>query len=138
MRERVNGKDLHGLRQQMFGVRESQRLRIKDVGVPETFQRAEVAAPLMDESRLLGAISVTSRDEQRQFGLEDAELLEVLAGLAAATMVGHEEARLDGVLLSALFGNNNSNASPRWGMVSPMPFTRFTATGSASCSPTAL
>jgi iron complex outermembrane receptor protein len=26
---------------------------------------------------------------------------------------------VDGVLLSALIGNNNSNASPRWGMVSP-------------------
>ena len=71
--------------------------------------RAEVAAPLIDEARLLGAISVTSRDENRQFGLEDAELLEVLAGLAAATMVGHEEARLDGVLLSARTAQHEVN-----------------------------
>jgi len=30
----------------------------------------------------------------------------------------------DGVLLSALIGNNNSNASPRWGMVSPEEIER--------------
>jgi len=71
--------------------------------------RAEVAAPLMDEDRLLGAISVTSREAGRRFGLEDADLLEVLAGLAAATLVGHEEARLDGVLLSARTAQHEVN-----------------------------
>ena len=71
--------------------------------------RAEVAAPLLDADRLLGAISVTSRVEGRRFGLEDADLLEVLAGLAAATLVGHEEARLDGVLLSARTAQHEVN-----------------------------
>ena len=70
---------------------------------------AEVAAPLLDEETLLGAISVTTSDESRQFGLEDAELLEVLAGLAAATIVGHEEARLEGVLLSARTAQHEVN-----------------------------
>ena len=70
---------------------------------------AEVAAPLLDEDTLLGAISVTTADESRQFGLEDAELLEVLAGLAAATIVGHEEARLEGVLLSARTAQHEVN-----------------------------
>ena len=71
--------------------------------------QAEVAAPLLDGDRLLGAISVTTMDETRQFGLEDAELLEVLAGLAAATIVGHEEARLEGVLLSARTAQHEVN-----------------------------
>ena len=31
----------------------------------------------------------------------------------------------DGVLLSALIGNNNSTASPRWGMVSPDEISRI-------------
>ncbi|HTH95194.1 MAG TPA: TonB-dependent receptor [Rhodocyclaceae bacterium] len=31
----------------------------------------------------------------------------------------------DGVLLSALIGNNNTNASPRWGMVSPEDIARI-------------
>jgi iron complex outermembrane receptor protein len=31
----------------------------------------------------------------------------------------------DGILLSALIGNNNSNASPRWGMVSPGEIERI-------------
>src|SRR3954447_2326201 len=30
----------------------------------------------------------------------------------------------DGVLLSALIGNNNGNASPRWGMISPEEIAR--------------
>jgi hypothetical protein len=70
---------------------------------------AEVAAPLLEENRLLGAISVTSSDSGKRFGLEDADLLEVLAGLAAATLVGHEEARLDGVLLSARTAQHEVN-----------------------------
>lgn len=71
--------------------------------------RAEVAVPLLDDDHLLGAISVTSYDEARRFTLEDAELLEVLAGLAAATLVGHEEARLGGVLLSARTAQHEVN-----------------------------
>jgi PAS domain S-box-containing protein len=71
--------------------------------------RAEVAVPLLDEDHLLGAISVTTYDESRRFTLEDAELLEVMAGLAAATLVGHEEARLGGVLLSARTAQHEVN-----------------------------
>ena len=72
--------------------------------------RAEVAVPLTDEDdKLIGAISVTSADESRRFNFEDAELLEVLAGLAAATLVGHEEARLSGVLLSARTAQHEVN-----------------------------
>jgi GAF domain-containing protein len=78
-------------------------------GRPKSRERAEVAAPLMDEDRLIGAIAVTSRDQVRRFGLEDAELLEVLAGLAAATIVGHEEARREGVLLSARTAQHEVN-----------------------------
>jgi PAS domain S-box-containing protein len=70
---------------------------------------AEVAAPLLDEDRLLGGISVSASDPDRQFGLEEADLLEVLAGLAAATLIGHEEARLDGVLLSARTAQHEVN-----------------------------
>lgn len=70
---------------------------------------AEVAAPLLDENRLLGGISVSTSDRGRQFGLEEADLLEVLAGLAAATLIGHEEARLDGVLLSARTAQHEIN-----------------------------
>jgi PAS domain S-box-containing protein len=72
--------------------------------------RAEVAVPLLDdEDHLIGAISVSTDDEARRFTLEDAELLEVLAGLAAATLVGHEEARLGGVLLSARTAQHEVN-----------------------------
>lgn len=75
---------------------------------PQT-ARAAVAAPLMDEGRLIGAIAVTTSDANRQFTREEAELLEILAGLAAATIVGHEEARLEGVLLSARTAQHEVN-----------------------------
>jgi hypothetical protein len=66
--------------------------------------------PLLDdEDHLIGAISVSTDDDSRRFTLEDAELLEVLAGLAAATLVGHEEARLGGVLLSARTAQHEVN-----------------------------
>jgi hypothetical protein len=42
--QRVNRKDLHCLREQMFRVGERQRLWIKNVRVPEISNRAEVAA----------------------------------------------------------------------------------------------
>jgi PAS domain S-box-containing protein len=71
--------------------------------------RAAVASPMMDEGRLIGAIAVTAGDRGRQFTREEAELLEILAGLAAATIVGHEEARLDGVLLSARTAQHEVN-----------------------------
>ncbi|MCC6174907.1 MAG: response regulator [Chloroflexi bacterium] len=80
-----------------------------DADLPEGTVAAEVAAPLVDEDRILGAISVTVEQGGRRFGLEDADLLEVLAGLAAATLVGHEEARLDGVLLSARTAQHEVN-----------------------------
>jgi PAS domain S-box-containing protein len=70
---------------------------------------AAVAAPMMDDGRLIGAIAVTSNDRERRFSRDDAELLEILAGLAAATIVGHEEARLEGVLLSARTAQHEMN-----------------------------
>lgn len=63
--------------------------------------RAVVAAPLLHEGRLLGAISVRSFAPKKQFTLEDAEALELLASIAAATLVGLERARLAGALLAA-------------------------------------
>jgi len=71
--------------------------------------RNAVAAPMMDDGRLIGAIAVTTSDRQRRFTTADAELLDVLAGLAAATIVGHEEARLGGVRLSARTAQHEVN-----------------------------
>jgi PAS domain S-box-containing protein len=76
---------------------------------PDGRARAAVAAPMMDDGRLIGAIAVTTADDERRFSREDAELLEILAGLAAATIVGHEEARLEGVLLSARTAQHEVN-----------------------------
>ena len=42
-----------------------------------------------------------SRDPTRRFGPADVESLELLGGMAAASLVGVERARLDGVLLAA-------------------------------------
>ena len=71
--------------------------------------QAAVAVPLVHEGRLLGALSVYSLDPKRRFRDDDAEILELLAGMAAAALVGLESARreaelagrLDGVTLAA-------------------------------------
>jgi PAS domain S-box-containing protein len=88
---------------------QASKRRTAATATPGTQARAAVAAPMMDDDRLIGAIAVTSNDRDRRFSREDAELLEILAGLAAATIVGHEEARLGGVLLSARTAQHEVN-----------------------------
>jgi diguanylate cyclase (GGDEF)-like protein/PAS domain S-box-containing protein len=56
--------------------------------------QAAMSAPLLHEGRLLGTLSVASRTAGARFGSEDAELLEVLAGIAATVLVGAERAEL--------------------------------------------
>jgi GAF domain-containing protein len=70
-------------------------------GAVEAGVRAMLAAPLLHEGRLLGAIAVASLDRVAGWTDEDAEALELLAALAAATLVGLERSRLAGVLLAA-------------------------------------
>lgn len=62
--------------------------------------RRGLAAPLIHEGRSLGTISVLSRT-RTAFIREDAETLELLASLAAATLNSSERSRLEGVLLAA-------------------------------------
>ena len=62
--------------------------------------RAAVAVPLLYEGRLLGSLSVNSHQAGR-FRPQDAEILELLAGAAAAALVGFERAALRGVTLAA-------------------------------------
>ena len=74
------------------------------LAVPPALQaglRAVVAAPLLQEARLLGVVTVATDVPGKQFEQEDATLLELLASLAAAALVGLERSRLEGVLLAA-------------------------------------
>jgi PAS domain S-box-containing protein len=72
--------------------------------VPEVLQagsRAVVAAPLLHDARLLGVVTVVGEEVDTRFAPEDAVLLEMLASLAAAALVGLQRSRLEGVLLAA-------------------------------------
>jgi signal transduction histidine kinase len=60
--------------------------------------RAGVAVPLLHEGRLLGTLSVASYREGQRYTLEDATILEELAGLGASALVGRERARLEAAL----------------------------------------
>jgi GAF domain-containing protein len=60
------------------------------------------AIPLQHESRLLGTLSVSSFALGSLLLDEDAAVLELLASLAAAVLVGQERARLAGAVLAAL------------------------------------
>jgi GAF domain-containing protein len=63
--------------------------------------RVGIAAPLLRDGELLGAIMIGSRDPSLQFTEEDAEALEILAGVAASVVAGLRRARLGGALLAA-------------------------------------
>jgi PAS domain S-box-containing protein len=58
-----------------------------------TGAQAVVAVPLVYEGRLLGTLSVSRLRPSHPFVLTDAELLELLASTASATLVGLERAR---------------------------------------------
>ena len=60
------------------------------------------ALPLQHEGRLLGTLSVSSFAPGSSLADDDATVLELLASLAAAVLVGQERARLEGALLAAL------------------------------------
>jgi GAF domain-containing protein len=60
-----------------------------------------VALPLQHEGRLLGTLSVSSFAPGSSLANDDATMLELLASLAAAVLVGQERARLAGALLAA-------------------------------------
>src|SRR4051812_6797353 len=70
------------------------------------------AVNIEDTVKYLPSLIVRKRhigDTQAPLGTRTSGL-----GASARTLI-----YADGVLLSALIGNNNSNASPRWGMVAP-------------------
>jgi diguanylate cyclase (GGDEF)-like protein len=48
--------------------------------------RAAVGVPLLHDGRLLGTLSINTYDEAKQFTPEDAEVLELLAGVAAGVL----------------------------------------------------
>jgi signal transduction histidine kinase len=72
-----------------------------------------VAVPLLHEARLVGTLAVGSGDPvdacPPRCSQEDAELLEVLASTAAASLVALEHARLDGVMLAARTAQHELN-----------------------------
>jgi signal transduction histidine kinase len=63
--------------------------------------RVGIAAPLLRDGELLGAIMIGSRDPDLRFTQEDADALEILAGVAASVIAGLRRARLNGALLAA-------------------------------------
>jgi PAS domain S-box-containing protein len=67
----------------------------------EALVQAAMAIPLLHGARLLGVVTVTSNTPGRRFGPEDEAVLQVLAGLGSAVLVGIERARLEGALLAS-------------------------------------
>ena len=81
----------------------------QDPVLDQTELNAAVAVPLLHEGRLVGTLSVGSGSASRSFSQQDAELLEMLASTAAASLVALEHARLDGVLLAARTAQHELN-----------------------------
>jgi GAF domain-containing protein len=71
--------------------------------------RAGIAAPLLRDGEILGALMVGTRDPEVRFGEEDAEAVEILAGVAASVLAGLRRARLGGALLAARTAQHHLN-----------------------------
>lgn len=63
--------------------------------------QAAVAVPLHHDGCLLGAIEIDARTSGRRFTADDAEMLELLAGIVSATIARLERVQLESVLLTA-------------------------------------
>jgi CheY-like chemotaxis protein len=68
-----------------------------------------VAVGLIHEGRLLGTLSLGTRDNRRTFGREETESLETMGTLCAAALAAIERARLEGVLLAARTAQHELN-----------------------------
>ncbi|MGE3268071.1 MAG: response regulator [Chloroflexota bacterium] len=71
------------------------------VVMDDSSQGADIATPLLHEGRLVGALAVHSSRSGLTFSGESVESLEMLAGVAAAALVGLERAQLVAVALAA-------------------------------------
>lgn len=71
--------------------------------------RAVVAVPVAHQGRQFGALSVCLTGPGARFDADDAQILGLLAGLAAATSVGVERALLEGALLAARTAEHELN-----------------------------
>ncbi len=92
-----------------------------------TIERAPSTAESVDAARIDATVNAVNTEDtlkylpslfvrKRHIGDTQAPLATRTSGVGASA---RSLIYADGVLLSALIGNNNSTASPRWGMVSP-------------------
>jgi GAF domain-containing protein len=70
---------------------------------------AGIAAPLLCDGEVLGALMIGTRDPAMRFADEDAEALEILAGVAASVVAGLRRARLAGAMLAARTAQHHLN-----------------------------
>lgn len=70
---------------------------------------AGIAAPMLCDGEILGALMIGTRDPSVKFGDEDAEALEILAGVAASVVAGLRRARLAGAMLAARTAQHHLN-----------------------------
>jgi signal transduction protein with GAF and PtsI domain len=71
--------------------------------------KSGIAAPLLREGELLGAIMIGTRDPEVRFTEEDGESLEILASVAASVVAGLRPARLSWALLAARTAQHHLN-----------------------------
>mgnify|MGYP000849101139 CR=1 FL=1 len=67
---------------------------------PDEHGRWSIVASMLQGRHLLGTIRLISSDPNRRFEQADADILEMVAAVAAASLVGTERSRLEGVLLA--------------------------------------
>lgn len=82
---------------------------VKNDGALDEHGRRTITATMLQGRYVLGTIRLFSSDQHRPFAQADADILELLAGVAAASLVGTERTRLEGVLLAGRTMNHELN-----------------------------
>jgi GAF domain-containing protein len=70
---------------------------------------AVVAVPIAYDGHLYGVVALGTTGASARYSDDDAEILALLAGIAAATILGGERARLEGALLAARTAEHELN-----------------------------
>jgi iron complex outermembrane receptor protein len=115
--EAVTGRTVSGLVVQARPGRTDQPLSIQTIEADQIAATVN-ATTVEDALKYLPAIFV----RRRHIGDTQAPITTRTSGVGASA---RSLIYADGVLLSALIGNNNANASPRWGMVAPEEIDRI-------------
>ena len=117
----------------LAGTEADQTVVITAQKAPDTIENAPSSHASVDAATIAATVNAANVEDALKYlpslVIRKRHIGDIQSPLATRTSGVGASARsliyADGVLLSALIGNNNSSASPRWSMVTPQEITRI-------------